>query len=144
MHAWLRLNGTTSTQFVFANQYGESSQLKVLFGLITGYRNLKLELEEGICQVLGHMWLESQTYSSSAAASSASSSSRTPAANASKKGAQSDYEKKLVEFCKDQIETDDSPVYGVGFRKVNQMVSDSSLHKILKSIQHWTKPDSNL
>jgi hypothetical protein len=117
MHAWLRLNG---------------------------YRNLKLELEEGICQVLGHMWLESQTYSSSAAASSASSSSRTPAANASKKGAQSDYEKKLVEFCKDQIETDDSPVYGVGFRKVNQMVSDSSLHKILKSIQHWTKPDSNL
>ncbi|CAL9245178.1 unnamed protein product [Arabidopsis halleri] len=113
MHAWLRLNG---------------------------YRNLKLEFEEGICQVLGHMWLESQTYSTSAAASSASSSSssssHTPAASASKKGAQSDYEKKLVEFCKNQIETDDSPVYGVGFKKVNQMVSDSSLLKILKSIQH--------
>ncbi|KAG7535772.1 Zinc finger LIM-type [Arabidopsis thaliana x Arabidopsis arenosa] len=119
MHAWLRLNG---------------------------YRNLKLEFEEGICQVLGHMWLESQTYSTSAAASSASSSStsHTPAASATKKGAQSDYEKKLVEFCKNQIETDDSPVYGVGFKKVNQMVSDSSLHKILKSIQHWKKPDSNL
>ncbi|XP_010484619.1 PREDICTED: protein DA1-related 7-like [Camelina sativa] len=115
MHAWLRLNG---------------------------YRNLKLELEEGICQVLGHMWLESQTYSTTSAASS--SSSHTPAASSSKKGAKSDYEKKLVEFCKDQIETDDSPVYGLGYKKVNKMVSDSSLHKILKSIPHWTKPDSNL
>ncbi|CAE6263749.1 unnamed protein product [Arabidopsis arenosa] len=121
----------------------EVTAILILYGLP---RNLKLEFEEGICQVLGHMWLESQTYSTSAAASSASSSSssHTPAASASKKGAQSDYEKKLVEFCKDQIETDDSPVYGVGFKKVYQMVSDSSLHKILKSIQHWTKPDSNL
>ncbi|KAF2531907.1 hypothetical protein F2Q70_00031203 [Brassica cretica] len=41
-----------------------------------------------------------------------SSSSHTPAATASKTGACSDFEKKLVDFCKNQIETDDSPVYG--------------------------------
>lgn len=112
--------------------------------MITGYRNLESELEEGICQVLGHMWLESQTYSSSAAASSASSSSsHTPAASASKKGAQSDFEKKMVEFCKNQIETDDSPIYGLGFKKINQMVSNSSLHKVLRRIKHCSKPDSN-
>ncbi|CAN6909362.1 unnamed protein product [Brassica oleracea] len=40
-----------------------------------------------------------------------SSSSHTPAATASKTGACSDFEKKLVDFCKNQIETDDSPVY---------------------------------
>ncbi|KAF3592039.1 hypothetical protein DY000_02024182 [Brassica cretica] len=141
------------------------------------YRNLNTVIEEGICQVLGHMWLESQTYApvdateavaSSSSASSThtsaathrrkvclppphlpfsqclapidsmksmfthkqvndriylahemmhaylrlnSSSSHTPAATASKTGACSDFEKKLVDFCKNQIETDDSPVY---------------------------------
>ncbi|CAH8332736.1 unnamed protein product [Eruca vesicaria subsp. sativa] len=107
---------------------------------LNGYRNLNNVIEEGICQVLGHMWLESQTYApindATEAVASSSSSSHTPAgaATASKKGACSAFEKKLVEFCKNQIETDDSRVYGVGFREVNEMVSNSSLQETLKEI----------
>ncbi|CAA7056936.1 unnamed protein product [Microthlaspi erraticum] len=106
---------------------------------LNGHMNLDKVLEEGICQVLGHMWLESQTYATidAAASSSASSSSRTPAATVSKKGQWSDFEKKLVAFCKNQIETDDSPTYGVGFRRVNQMVTNSSLQETLKEITRW-------
>ncbi|KAL9284775.1 Protein DA1-related 6 [Arabidopsis thaliana] len=106
---------------------------------LNGHRNLNNILEEGICQVLGHLWLESQTYATADAtadaSSSASSSSRTPpAASASKKGEWSDFDKKLVEFCKNQIETDESPVYGLGFRTVNEMVTNSSLQETLKEI----------
>lgn len=85
------------------------------------------------------MWLESQTYApidatEAVASSSSASSTHIPAATTSKKGACSDFEKKLVDFCKNQIETDDSPVYGVGFRKVNKMVSNSSLKETLEII----------
>ncbi|KAL0863309.1 hypothetical protein Bca101_042427 [Brassica carinata] len=102
---------------------------------LNGYRNLNTVIEEGICQVLGHIWLESQTYAPiDATTEAAASSSNNPAATASKKGICSDFEKKLVDFCKNQIETDESPVYGVGFRKVNKMVSNSSLKETLKEI----------
>lgn len=105
------------------------------FAFVTGYRNLNKVLEEGLCQVLGHMWLESQTYATADATSaSSSSSSPTPAANATKKGEWSDFEKKLVDFCKNQIETDESPDYGAGFRIVNHMVENSSLQETLKEI----------
>jgi len=120
------------------NCEGEVSK-RFWFDLITGHRNLNNILEEGICQVLGHLWLDSQTYATADAtadaSSSASSSSRTPpAASASKKGEWSDFDKKLVEFCKNQIETDESPVYGLGFRTVNEMVTNSSLQETLKEI----------
>ncbi|KAL0643327.1 hypothetical protein Bca4012_041617 [Brassica carinata] len=103
---------------------------------LNGYRNLNNVLEEGICQVLGHMWLESQTYATiDAAAASYSSSSQPPGgANASKKGEWSEFEKKLVEFCKNEIETDESAVYGEGFRKVNHMVTNSNLYETLQEI----------
>ncbi|VVA96340.1 unnamed protein product [Arabis nemorensis] len=103
---------------------------------LNGHRIVSNVLEEGICQVLGHMWLDSQRYSTTDATEAADSSSRTlpAAANESKKGKYSDFEKKLVEFCKNQIETDDSPVYGVGFKRVNQMVTNSSLQETLKEI----------
>lgn len=123
---------------------GEVSQVCVFWYclLFTGCRNLNTVMEEGICQVLGHMWLETQTYatvdaaaSSSSAAESSSSSSRTPSeANAGKKGEWSEFEKKLVEFCKNQIETDESAAYGDGFRKVDHMVTNSSLKDTLKEI----------
>ncbi|KAJ0239033.1 Protein DA1-related 6 [Hirschfeldia incana] len=105
---------------------------------LNGCRNLNTVIEEGICQVLGHMWLESQTYAPIDATEAAASSSQTPAAaTASKKGVCSEFEKKLVDFCKNQIETDESPVYGVGFRKVNKMVTNSSLQETLKEIVRW-------
>ncbi|CAN6855089.1 unnamed protein product [Brassica oleracea] len=98
---------------------------------LNGHNNLNKVLEEGICQVLGHMWLETQRYApiDVAAASSSSSSS-----NAAKKGEWSELEKKLVDFYKYEIETDESAVYGEGFRKVNYMVTNSSLQETLKEI----------
>ncbi|XP_019095369.1 PREDICTED: protein DA1-related 3-like isoform X1 [Camelina sativa] len=125
MHAWLRLNG---------------------------YKKLNNVLEEGLCQVLGHLWLEPQKYATpdvvvvaaadASTASSSSSSSRNPTAiTTSKKRAPSGYEKKLVEFFKYQIETDESPVYGEGFKKVNKMMASNNynLEDTLKKIVSISK-----
>ncbi|KAM0044051.1 putative transcription factor interactor and regulator LIM family [Helianthus debilis subsp. tardiflorus] len=95
MHAWLRLQG---------------------------YRTLSLDVEEGICQVLAHMWLRSQT----AFISSSNTSSR--------QGKRSPFDKKLVEFFKHQIESDMSPVYGNGFRAGHQAVVKYGLPRTLEHI----------
>ncbi|KAF2576586.1 hypothetical protein F2Q70_00000772 [Brassica cretica] len=58
---------------------------------LNGCNNLNNVLEEGICQVLGHMWLETQRYAPIDVAAASSSS------NASKKGEWSEFEKKLVQ-----------------------------------------------
>ncbi|KAF3565881.1 hypothetical protein DY000_02011795 [Brassica cretica] len=110
---------------------------------LNGYKNLKLDLEEGLCQVLGLRWLESHTFPSDDA-TAASSSSNTPPAAAStlKKGDDwSDFEKKLVEFCIHQIKEDDSPVYGLGFKQVHEIwVSNHySLKDTLKDIVNASK-----
>ncbi|KFK28340.1 hypothetical protein AALP_AA8G503600 [Arabis alpina] len=123
MHAWLRLNG---------------------------YKNLKLELEEGLCQLLGLRWLEFQTFASTDASAASSSSSRTPpAATTSKKCDDwSDFEKKLVEFCIHEIKEDDSPVYGDGFRQVYKISKQYNLIDTLKEIVSISKtttiPDSKI
>ncbi|XP_018462728.2 protein DA1-related 1 [Raphanus sativus] len=114
MHAWLRLNG---------------------------YPNLRPEVEEGICQVLAHMWLESETYAGStlidiaSSSSSSSSSSAAVAIASSKKGERSDFEKKLGEFFKHQIESDSSSAYGDGFRQGNQAVLTHGLKRTLDHIR---------
>ncbi|XP_057951954.1 protein DA1-related 1-like [Malania oleifera] len=122
MHAWLRLKG---------------------------YPNLSPEVEEGICQVLAHMWLDAETFSgsgseafSAAAASSSSSSSSSPsssspasASNSSKKGKRSQFEKKLGEFFKHQIESDTSAAYGEGFRLGNQAMLKYGLKSTLEHIR---------
>lgn len=87
---------------------------------LKGYRSLSPQVEEGICQVLSHMWLESEIIAgasgnvASTSAASSSSSSSTP--TSSKKGAKTEFEKKLGAFIKNQIETDSSVEYGDGFR----------------------------
>ncbi|XP_065875159.1 protein DA1-related 1-like isoform X2 [Euphorbia lathyris] len=117
MHAWLRLKG---------------------------YPNLRPEVEEGICQVLAHMWLDSEIYSSSgndegsSSSSAASSSSSSPASSSStssKKGQHSDFEKKLGEFFKHQIESDASVAYGDGFREGNRAVGKYGLRTTLEHIR---------
>ncbi|KAF3438847.1 hypothetical protein FNV43_RR17122 [Rhamnella rubrinervis] len=115
MHAWLRLKG---------------------------YPNLSPEVEEGICQVLAHMWLDSEIYSGSGnevASSSSSSSSSSPSSSStstsSKKGKRSDFEKKLGEFFKHQIEEDTSSAYGEGFRIGNQAVLKYGLRRTLDHIR---------
>ncbi|KAJ7960177.1 Protein DA1-like [Quillaja saponaria] len=101
MHGWLRLNG---------------------------YCNLNPGVEEGICQVLSYMWLESEVMPSSSAASSSSSLS-------SKKGARSNVENKLGEFFMHQITHDASPAYGCGFRAAHAAVNKYGLHHTLDHIR---------
>ncbi|KAJ8528450.1 hypothetical protein K7X08_022142 [Anisodus acutangulus] len=84
MHAWLRLKG---------------------------FRNLSLEVEEGICQVLSYMWLESE------------------------KGVKSGVENKLGEFFMHQIAHDTSPAYGGGFRAANEAVNKYGLRCTLDHIR---------
>ncbi|KAK3411433.1 hypothetical protein EUGRSUZ_I00203 [Eucalyptus grandis] len=114
MHAWLRLKG---------------------------YPNLRPEVEEGICQVLAHMWLDSETYSSSgsevasSSSSSSSPSSSSSTSTSSKKGLRSDFEKKLGEFVKHQIEADSSAAYGEGFRSGNRAVLKYGLRSTLDHIR---------
>ncbi|XP_039000021.1 protein DA1-related 1-like isoform X1 [Hibiscus syriacus] len=117
MHAWLRLKG---------------------------YPNLSPEVEEGICQVLAHMWLDSEIYAASgsdaASSSSSSSSSSSPSSSSSsstssKKGKRSDFEKKLGGFFKHQIESDSSKAYGEGFRQGNQAVNKYGLKRTLDHIR---------
>ncbi|XP_056168724.1 protein DA1-related 1-like isoform X2 [Syzygium oleosum] len=106
MHAWLRLKG---------------------------FPNLSPEVEEGICQVLARMWLDSEMYSGSAN-DVASSSSSSPSSS-SKKGKRPDFEKQLGEFFKNQIESDTSMAYGEGFRLANKSVEKYGLKRTLDHIQ---------
>ncbi|KAL6572633.1 hypothetical protein OROMI_013591 [Orobanche minor] len=102
MHAWLRLNG---------------------------FRTLRQDVEEGICQVIASMWLESQIlHMSSDGNNNASTSS---SFTSSKQGETSPFEKKLNVFFKHQIATDTSSVYGDGFRAGNQAVQKLGLQSTL-------------
>lgn len=103
MHAWLRL---------------------------AGYRTLRQDVEEGICQVLAHMWLTSKI-------SSISSQSTAPltVAASSRTRNKSPFEKKLAEFFKHQIESDTSQVYGNGFRVANRAVLKYGLQTTLYHIR---------
>ncbi|CAF1808329.1 BnaC04g05580D [Brassica napus] len=107
---------------------------------LKGYRNLNPEVEEGICQVLSYMWLESEVLSDplsrnvpSTSSSGATSSSSSSFSN--KKGGKSNVEKKLGEFFKHQIAHDASPAYGGGFRSANAAVSKYGLHRTLDHIR---------
>ncbi|XP_030512257.1 protein DA1-related 1-like isoform X2 [Rhodamnia argentea] len=108
MHAWLRLEG---------------------------YPNLSPEVEEGICQVLAHMWLNSEIESSSANDISSSSSPSSSSSSTSKKGKWSDLEIELGKFFKHQIRTDVSKAYGEGFRLGNEAMERHGLRKTLDHIR---------
>lgn len=83
------------------------------------------------------MWLDSEIMAGSgsnvASTSSASSSSSVP--TSSKKGKRSDFEKKLGEFFKHQIESDTSAAYGDGFREGNKAVLKYGLKRTLDHIR---------
>jgi hypothetical protein len=101
--------------------------------LVTGYGRLSPEVEEGICQVLAHMWIESEIMagSSSNVASTSSASSST----SSKRRARSQFEQKLGRFFKHQIESDASMAYGDGFRAGHRAVLQYGLKRTLEHIR---------
>lgn len=98
MHAWLRLNG---------------------------FRNLRPEVEEGICQVVAHMWLESEVMAGSSSSSSSKKS----------KAPRSAMDKKLGEFFLHQIAKDSSPIYGEGFRAAHASMVQYGLRRTLDHIK---------
>jgi hypothetical protein len=121
---------------------------------LVGYRILSPEVEEGICQVLAHLWLESEIISGSgsniattsaaaavaaeaeAAAAAAAEATATPSESSSaKKGEKTDFEKKLGEFFKRQIETEPSAIYGDGFRAGMKAVESYGLRGTLDHIK---------
>ncbi|XP_071734157.1 protein DA1-related 1-like [Rutidosis leptorrhynchoides] len=92
---------------------------------LNGYRNLDKYVEEGIYQVLAHMWLISQIDSTWGHATSTSSTQckRSP------------FEKKLAKCFKYQIEYDTSKIYGDGFRAANKAVLEHGLQNTLHHIR---------
>jgi hypothetical protein len=103
------------------------------FCIYEGFRTLSQDVEEGICQVLAHMWLESEL--SSASGSNFVPGSSSSASYTSKKGKRPPFEKKLGEFFKHQIESDISPVYGDGFRAGQKAVRKYGLQRTLHHIK---------
>lgn len=107
---------------------------------LKGYRHLSPEVEEGICQVLSYMWLESEVmpvFKHMPSSSTASSSTSSSSSSSSKKGGRSPVENKLGEFFMHQIAHDTSPAYGAGFRTANAAVSKYGLRPTLDHIR-WT------
>ncbi|XP_008444674.1 LIM domain-containing protein HDR3 isoform X2 [Cucumis melo] len=108
MHAWLRLKG---------------------------FRTLSQDVEEGICQVLAHMWLSTELMSSQDYNDVASTSYSAAPTTSSRRKTMSKFERKLGEFFKHQIESDMSPVYGDGFRAGQMAVHKYGLRTTLDHIQ---------
>ncbi|XP_010554634.1 PREDICTED: protein DA1-related 2-like isoform X2 [Tarenaya hassleriana] len=102
---------------------------------LKGYRNLNPEVEEGICQVLSYMWLESEVISDPSSRNLPSTSSSSFSSSCKKAGGKSNMEKKLGEFFKYQIVHDVSPAYGGGFRAANSAVSKYGLRRTLDHIR---------
>ncbi|CAM6091663.1 unnamed protein product [Calypogeia fissa] len=98
MHGWLRLDGS--------------------------FPHLRSEVEEGICQVMAHMWLHSQIGHSGGSSSNSDI----------KKGNQVD-QQRLGEFFMHQIAMDPSPVYGDGFRRAYAAVSQYGLPQTLNHMK---------
>ncbi|TVU12318.1 hypothetical protein EJB05_45956 [Eragrostis curvula] len=107
MHAWLRLQG---------------------------YPRLSPDVEEGICQVLAHMWIESEIMAGSSS-NVASTSSASSTSTSSKKKERSQFEQKLGDFFKHQIESDTSMAYGDGFRAGHRAVLRYGLKSTLEHIR---------
>lgn len=135
MHGWLRFKGT-----MLLNAFIKcvTSSFIHTYLYYAGYRNLNPEVEEGICQMLSYMWLESEVIprSKSMPSTSASSSSSSSSSSfSSKKGGKSDVENKLGEFFLHQIANDVSPAYGGGYRAASAAVSKYGLHITLEHIR---------
>lgn len=103
---------------------------------MSGYRTLDQKVEEGICQVLAHMWLDSEITAGSVSNVASSSSGASSSTSPFKKGTRSQFERKLGEFFKHQIESDTSSAYGDGFRDGNEAVLKYGLRRTLDHIRY--------
>ncbi|XP_024365337.1 protein DA1 [Physcomitrium patens] len=95
MHAWIRLQGN--------------------------FRPMAPHVEEGICQVMSHIWLTAELKKLKGARSSSNSSAA--------------IEARLGEFYLHQISSDSSPVYGDGFRHGMAAVQQFGLERVLDHLR---------
>ncbi|KAL4621012.1 hypothetical protein ACB092_06G197500 [Castanea dentata] len=102
---------------------------------LKGYHNLNPEVEEGICQVLSHMWLETEVMPVDKSRPSTSAASSSSSSSSSKKGVKSDVENKLGEFFLHQIAHDASLAYGGGYRAAQVAVNNYGLRSTLDHIR---------
>lgn len=82
------------------------------------FPSLENDVEEGICQVIAHVWLKQELE------------------KLNRKGASSASTKRLGEFFLHQIETDSSPVYGDGFRAAMAAVNAYGLPKTIDHLRN--------
>lgn len=140
VHAYLRLTGILVVLVYLRLQLPLHSSIPLyvcsttIFTILmsflgVGYWTLSPEVEEGNCQVLAHLSEITLGSGSMATTSDASSSSST--SSSMKKGAKTEFEKRLGEFFKHQIETDSSVAYGDGFRALHVVSMWSTLFDCL-------------
>ncbi|GMH89099.1 hypothetical protein TL16_g11356 [Triparma laevis f. inornata] len=95
----------------------------------TGGEGFNRQSEEGVCQLVAHLYLASQertlSHTTPYDASSSSSSSSTPSSGDLT-------ESQLNQFFKFSIETEKSPVYGEGYRKAAKLYEQIGLEPILQ------------
>lgn len=92
------------------------------------FPNLENDVEEGICQVIAHIWLRSEL--------EFKSTRKTAPANTNTNLSYSAASKRLGEFFLHQIETDASPVYGDGFRSA---YAAASKYGLVRTLAHLRK-----
>lgn len=103
---------------------------------LEGYPNLSIEVEEGICEVLAHKWLDSEIHSSSTNdVSSYSLPSSSSSSTTLKNGKYSDFEIQLGKFLMHKIKTEPLVAYGEGFKLGNKAVEKHGLKETLDHIR---------
>ena len=81
-----------------------------------GFSHISPQAEEGICQVMAHLWLQTQQKHPNGVPSDPGEA----------------FEEKLIEYTMHQIAMDKSPVYGEGFRAAYTSVVQ---HGLLRSLE---------
>jgi hypothetical protein len=106
MHAWLRLSG---------------------------FEDLPLEVEEGLCQLMALLWLEAQPESQGGSSSHRGDVSSSSSSSSSRHRT---YDEKLASFLGNQIRTDTSIVYGDGLRAALEAFQRHGLATVLAHVRH--------
>ncbi|CAI5505642.1 unnamed protein product [Closterium sp. Naga37s-1] len=91
-----------------------------------------IQLEEGMCQVMAYLWLQTQAPPAPHAPSQAPSQQASSAAPLAHE-AHSSFQQRFAAFCLHSIATDASPVYGDGFRAAHAAVLK---HGLLPTLEH--------
>lgn len=91
--------------------------------VLGGFPPMRPDVEEGICQVMSHIWLSTELKRMNNRVASGG------------KGFSSPAQARLGEFYLHQIATDTSPIYGDGFRRGLAAVNQFGLVRVLEHLR---------